>query len=337
MTKTSEILRETDIRPDHLMEGQSERFLADIKRLLARRSEFVEVPCPSCDHPDAPVAFTKYELSYRRCPTCDTTFVNPRPSPAVLEEYYATSENYAYWAAHIFPASEEVRRERIFRPRVEQLLTICRRFGVHPGVLLEVGAGFGTFCEELAKTQFFERIVAVEPTPDLAARCRSRGIEVVEAPIEQVSSDAIRADVVACFEVLEHLFSPRDYIRQCSRMLNPGGLLLITCPNGHGFDVSVMGVVSDTVDVEHLNYFNPDSLAELTTACGLEVLEVLTPGQLDAELVRKKVLVGAMDLTGQEFLQRVLIDRWDDVGAAFQQFLATNKLSSHMWLVARKP
>jgi SAM-dependent methyltransferase len=337
MTNSSEMLRETDIRPDHLMEGQSARFLADIARLLERRNEFIEVPCPSCERDDAPVVFTKYELTYRRCPACDTMYVSPRPSPAVLESYYATSENYAYWAAHIFPASEDVRRERIFRPRVAQLLEICRRFGVRPGTLLEVGAGFGTFCEELEKAKFFGRIVAVEPTPDLAERCRSRGIDVIQAPIEQISPNEVRADVVVCFEVLEHLFSPQDYIRQCARMLNPGGLLLITCPNGQGFDVSVLGAVSDTVDVEHLNYFNPDSLTRLARSCGMEVLEVTTPGMLDAELVRKKVLSGAIDLSEQEFLRRVLIDRWESVGVAFQQFLAANALSSHMWLAARKP
>ena len=33
---------------------------------------------------------------------------------------------------------------------------------------------------------------------------------------------------------------------------------------------------------------------------------------------------------------RFLIDRWDELGADFQEFLAAHRLSSHMWLVARK-
>jgi hypothetical protein len=97
-----------------------------------------------------------------------------------------------------------------------------------------------------------------------------------------------------------------------------------------------MGPVADTVDVEHLNYFNPRSLARLVDSAGFNVLEVLTPGVLDAELVRKKVLEGAFDLSGQPFLQRVLIDEWDRLCAPFQQFIADNRLSSHMWLVAQK-
>jgi len=38
-----------------------------------------------------------------------------------------------------------------------------------------------------------------------------------------------------------------------------------------------------------------------------------------------------MNLSTQPFLQQILIDEWDRVGGAFQQFLADNQLSSHMW------
>ena len=97
----------------------------------------------------------KYELSYVRCRDCATLYISPRPTPAILGEYYATSENYAYWNKYIFPASEDARREKIFRPRGERLMAICQRHGVPRGTLLEVGAGFGTFCEEVTRLALF--------------------------------------------------------------------------------------------------------------------------------------------------------------------------------------
>ena len=253
------------------------------------------------------------------------------------EEYDTTSENYAYWNKYIFPASEDVRRAKIFKPRSDRLVDICRRHGVAArGTLLEVGAGFGTFCEEVNRAGYFKRVIAVEPTPDLAATCRTKGLEVIEQPVEQVDFGNTVVDAIASFEVLEHLFSPREFLGVCSKILRKGGLLVLSCPNGHGFDVAVMGPVADTVDVEHLNYFNPASLSGLVGSAGFDILEVLTPGVLDAELVRKKVLDGAFDLSSQPFLKRVLVDDWDRLGAPFQQFLADNRLSSHMWLVAQK-
>ncbi len=330
-------LRETEIRPDHLMKDQADRFAADVARLLKHKKQFVKVPCPACGGTEARKAFEKYELDYLECQECATLYVSPRPTPEILEDFYAHSENYAYWNEFIFPASEEARRNRIFRPRAERLAEICQRHGLRKGgMLIEVGAGFGTFCEEIQKLGWFDRVVAVEPTPGLAETCRQKGLEVIEKPVEQIEMAPGSVDAIACFEVIEHLFSPREYLRSCALLLARGGLLIVTCPNIKGFDLTVLGETSTTVDVEHLNYFHPDSICRLARESGLEVLEVNTPGQLDAELVRKKVLAGEFSLENQAFLKQVLFDRWEDLAMPFQEFLAANRLSSHMWLVARK-
>lgn len=337
MGKPSDILfKETEIRPNYLMQGQAERFAADIRLLLKYRDKFVQVPCPACGSESSSKVFEKYGLSYVACSDCDTMYVNPRPTPAILEIYYSKSENYAYWNKYIFPASEHVRREKIFRPRAERLAEICWRYNIQTDVILEVGAGFGIFCEEIKGIGLFKRVIAIEPTPDLAKTCRQKGIEVVEQPIEQIRFDHEAISVIASFEVIEHIFSPRDFLNHCASLLKPAGLIAITCPNIKGFDLVVLKSISDTVDVEHLNYFHPASLSRLLRECGFGVLEVLTPGRLDAELVRNKALKGHFDLSTQPFLQQILINDWERAGAAFQQFLVDNQLSSHMWVVARK-
>lgn len=329
-------LTEDEIRPDYLKDGQVERFANDIRRLLERRSEFAEVLCPACASKRFEKRFEKYGLCYVDCCDCETMYVNPRPTPNILDWYYSNSENYKYWAKYIFPASENARREKIFRPRANRVADICARYGVGAGVLLEVGAGFGTFCEEAQRLALFQRVIAVEPTPDPAAACRKKGLHVIEKPIEHLTFDKGTIDVVVSFEVIEHLFSPRDFTLKCHSILRTGGLLVLTCPSVKGFDVVVLQEVSDTVDVEHLNYFHPRSLSRLLRESGFDILEVLTPGELDAELVRKKALAGDCDLSNQPFLEQVLIRDWNGLGEPFQQFLADNLLSSHMWIVARK-
>ncbi len=328
-------LRETDIRPDHLMDEEAATRMNDMRRLLGRRDEFVSVACPACGARVGRPVFTKHELTYVACGDCETLYVDPRPSPTVLADFYANSENYRYWNTYIFPASEAARRDKIFRPRAERLLDICRRNGVHTDALLEVGAGFGTFCEEIIRLGAFRRVVGVEPTPDLAATCRRRGIEVIEAPIEDVTLTE-SFDVVASFEVIEHLFAPVDFVRRCSDLLRPGGLFVLSTPNVKGFEISTLGPLSGSVETQHLNYFHPTSLSRLVEAHGLLVLEVQTPGKLDAELVHKKALAGEVDLGGQPFLRRVLLDEWQRLGGPFQQFLAEHGLSSHMWLVGKR-
>jgi hypothetical protein len=96
----------------------------------------------------------------------------------------------------------------------------------------------------------------------------------------------------------------------------------------------MLGAKALAVDAEHVNLFNPASLSRLIAAHGFAVLEATTPGRLDAEFVREAALKGEIAL--DPFLKRTLVEEWDRLGWPFQQFLAANGLSSHMWLAARR-
>jgi 2-polyprenyl-3-methyl-5-hydroxy-6-metoxy-1,4-benzoquinol methylase len=331
---------ENDIRPQRLMKDQAICFENDVKRLLRHENDFVFVGCPSCQGSDFAESFKKYGINFVTCQGCETIYANPRPRPEHILEYYRDSENYAYWNKYIFPASEHVRREKIFKPRVQRVLEVCQKLGLKTDILLEVGTGFGIFCEEMKKERVFKRIVGVEPTPELAATCRLKGVEIVEKPIEEVEhsdflSPGEEVDVIVNFELIEHLFSPRDFLLKCRNLLSPKGILILTCPNGKGFDVTVMREVSPALDAEHINLFNPNSLAMLMEDCGFKVLEKRTPGQLDVDLVRNKVLAGEFDLSSQPFLKRIVMDEYETTGQAFQKFLQENQLSSNMMIIAQ--
>lgn len=335
--QAQQTLTEQEIRPAELMDRARIAILTDVGRMLSRISEFVLVRCPACDADRPRFRYEKNSLRYEECQECETLYINPRPSPEVLAWFYKGSPNYAYWNEFIFPASEAARRQKIFVPRVDRVLEICERYGVPTKALIEVGAGFGTFCSEVQSRDVFERVVAVEPTPDLAQTCRTRGLEVLESPVEQINlGEDELFDVAANFEVIEHLFDPASFVADMGKLLRPGGILVIACPNGKGFDVETLGPLSNTVDHEHLNYFNPASLSALIERSGFETLESFTPGKLDAELVRTQILSGTYDVSDQPFLKKLLVDEWDQLGQAFQDFLVQHSLSSNMWIVARK-
>jgi SAM-dependent methyltransferase len=330
-------LSENELCPDEFLPEQEAAFARDVARLHRRTKEFVAVGCPACGAARRRFAFSKYGFDFQHCADCATIYMSPRPSEAVMADYYANSENYAFWAAHIFPASESARRAKIHEPWFARIVEYCSRYGVPTGTLVEVGPGFGTFCAVAAQSGRFGRVIAVEPTPQLAAACRARGVSVVEKRIEEAGADLPPADVLCAFEVIEHLFDPARFVADCARAVTPGGLLVLSCPNGAGFDIATLREKALAVDAEHVNLFNPASLAGLVRRAGFEVLETATPGRLDAEFVREAALKGEIDLASQPFLKRVLIDEWERLGWEFQKFLAANGLSSHMWLVARRP
>ena len=155
-------------------------------------------------------------------------------------------------------------------------------------------------------------------------------------PIEETNFEDNSVDVVCSFEVIEHIFDPSSIFETCHRILRSGGLVIVTNPSGHGFDVVAAPQHSTTVDVEHLNYYNPKSMRVMFERTGFEVVEVMTPGVLDAELLHKMFVSGEMKKEDNPFLYQILVEKWEETRDDFQEFLVKHNLSSHMWTIARK-
>ena len=329
-------MRESDIRPDEYSKKIRQLAVQDKKRLMKKKDHFVHVICPACHQDCYTYTFKKLNIQYLECQNCKTIYASPRPTAEMLNDYYLHSQNYQFWCEHVFPASEETRRDHIVIPRVDQIEQYSNSLNIKKDVFIEIGAGFGTLCQEVQKKSLFKKTIAIEPSPSLAEKCRERGIEVIEQTIELIDTSAINADAIASFETIEHVFDPQEFILSCSSLLNTNGLLFLSCPNMMGLDTIILREKSKSVGGEHINMFNPESLEILLSRCGFKIIDIFTPGKLDAELVRKSVLNGDYDLDDQRFLKHILIDRWNELCEPFQEFLAHNNLSSHMVAVAQK-
>lgn len=327
-------MKEAEIRPDGVLNNNIRLKLKD--NLVKEKDKFLMIPCPACESKNFKPSFNKEGFDFVECLDCQTLFINPRPPLELLKEYYSNSDSFKYWNKEICAATEEARRSRIFTPRAERIAAICKKYPlIPPRVLVDVGAGLGTFCQEAKKLNIFDRVIAVETAPDLVQSCKLKGLEVIESLIEDLQLD--NASVITSFELIEHLFSPREFLSVCAKLLPRGGIIVLTTPNIKGFDLSILGALSNNITgPEHLNYFNTASFKRLLTVCGFDVIEALTPGELDVELVRKKVLSKELELSAQPFLRQVLIEEHKRLGEAFQEFLKENLLSSHLWMAARK-
>ena len=324
---------EESIRPQRFNDGKRSAAAEDIKYLKGNSEKFVDTDCPACDSGLSKLKFVKETFSYNSCLRCGTLYMSPRPSDELLNSFYRQSKLYAYWNEYIFPASESSRNENIFKPRVDRVAVESRKYLTRFDRFLEVGAGYGTFSNELRSRGLFKEIDSLELTPSLAESCRRRGLNVIEKSVEELSVDDYY-DAIASFETLEHLFSPRDFIRRCGRMLRSKGVLFMSMPSCEGFDVQVLGASSSSIDHEHINLFNPSSISRLLTDEGFRVLDVFTPGEIDIDIVRNKVSEGFV--IKDEFLEKLVMSDDESVRLSFQVFLKENLRSSHMWVIAQK-
>ena len=205
------MFKETDIRPDELIENQAQYIEIDRNKLLVNKNDFVEICCPACDSSKFEQTFIKNGFVYVTCLDCKTLYINPRPTAEILGKFYSESVVYEYWNKYVYPASDKARREFIFRPRLQTIISICKKYGFVDPTLVEIGAGYGTFCDEANLSGFYKNVIAIEPTKDGAESCRKKNINVIEQQIENVVLDSDSVDVMVSFKLSSIYFRQKIY------------------------------------------------------------------------------------------------------------------------------
>jgi SAM-dependent methyltransferase len=330
-----EAMKECDIRPEHLLRRYLELSAEDARTYFATAVR-ERIDCVACGSAASVPQFEKNGFGYAECSDCGTLFQNPRPPLSAFEAFYRDSASAHFWAHEFFPAVAEARREKIFRPRVERLAALCQQQGLSVGTLIDVGAGYGVFLDEWRRRFPSTRALAIEPSAPLANECRRKGLEVIESLAETAQGCTGEGDAVACFEVLEHAHDPLRFVRVLAEFVRPGGCLLVSTLGVDGFDIQTLWERSNSIfPPHHINFLSVAGFERLFSRAGLIDIEVITPGVLDVDIVRNALREHPQVLEGQRFMSRLVRD--ERLAALFQQFLADNRLSSHVWVMARRP
>jgi 2-polyprenyl-3-methyl-5-hydroxy-6-metoxy-1,4-benzoquinol methylase/ribosomal protein S27E len=329
-------MKEEDIRPQELFDTYLSLAGKDVTTYF-RDSPFHFIRCPACDGDKSVFQFRKLFFDYEECSTCGTLFVNPRPGPETFAHYYSSAPSVQFWATHFYRETETARREQVVRPKAERVRdAIARHLGSLTGdaCIVDIGAGYGLFCEEFQKfSPPGIPVIAIEPAGLLAEACRRRGITTVPKFLEEVTPGDIGGNVAVAtsFELLEHLQDPGHFIRKCHEIVMEGGLVVLTTLSWSGFDLQVLREKSRSIHPpHHINFFTPGSLRTLLDRNGFRTLEITTPGLLDMDIVRKQ-----RDAVTDPFL-KILMDADDRTRDLFQAFLRDAGLSSHMMAVAMR-
>ncbi|WP_414941435.1 methyltransferase domain-containing protein [Amycolatopsis sp. cmx-11-51] len=133
--------------------------------------------------------------------------------------------------------------------------------------VLEAGCGEGYGAGLIATVA--ERVLALDydvPTTEHVAH-RYPGIGVTRANLVFLPLRDASVDVVANFQVIEHLWDQAAFLAECRRVLSPGGRLIVTTPNRLTFTPD-----SDTpLNPFHTRELAPSELDELLRDAGFEV------------------------------------------------------------------
>lgn len=328
-------MKESDIRP----QGLFNRFLSlariDGERLLGQRASFVQVACPGCGSSGQRPAMEKDGFTYVTCKECGTLYLSPRPSPTQLDTFYRTSESVRFWSTDFYRQTVEARREKMFRPRAQLVgEAIGRQLARGDLVFVDIGSGYGVFLEEVQRLGIFQHVMGLEPNPEMANICRRRGFAILQKSVEAVLPGEIQADCATSFEVLEHVFSPLEFLVASRCLLKPGGLLIFTTLTVSGFDIQLLWEHSKSVFApHHLNFMSVKGMERLVERAQLKVIDLRTPGELDLDIVFNTAAENRQ-IVLPRFVVSLLGCHDAGVQQAFQDFLREHRMSSHIRVIA---
>lgn len=331
-------MKEEEIRPAALFDQYLALAEKDVVTYFQNASR-VSIPCPACGSDDHIPEFIKHGFSYVECRNCKTLFVNPRPDAEAFSAYYTDSPSVRFWATHFYRETEKARRDLIIRPKAIQVRRLLDKYlspSIRQPVVVDIGAGYGVFCEELSSLPGSSfSIMGIEPATSLQEVCRQKKIQVIPKFLEDVSSNDLHGGHCAAatsFELLEHLYDPGQFIHQCHALLADLGILILTTLSWEGFDLQVLREKSKSINPpHHINFFTPHSIQILLEKNGFSILELTTPGKLDVDIVAKQL----PDVNCQ-FFKRILSSGDPNIQEKLQEFLQNSQLSSHMMIVAKK-
>ena len=326
-------MKEEEIRKRTAFNRYLELVSEDVQTIFADRACFVRIDCPACGGKEHQPQFEKLGFAYVTCTACGTLFVNPRPPLRLLMEFYTNSRSSTFWVNEFFKPVADVRREKIFRPRAAYVRDALP--DLSDGVIGDIGAGFGLFLEELAPFWPKARLVAIEPSPEMAAICRQKGLDVIACAAEDVQGWDGQFSLLTSFELFEHLYDPGAFVRKARHLLRPGGYLLLTTLNAEGFDIQVSWEKSKSIaPPSHLNFFNPNSIATLLRDNDFIVDTADTPGRLDWDIVEGMYREEGLD--PGRFWRLVAEQAEPAAKSSLQDWIASSGLSSHMRVLAEK-
>jgi 2-polyprenyl-3-methyl-5-hydroxy-6-metoxy-1,4-benzoquinol methylase len=243
------------------------------------------------------------------CRSCQHGFMNPRPEPAVLNEYYSASYT-AYRPKH---GSDEQDDAAVVAKA--KAANEFRHIRVPAGKrVLDLGCGGGFFlniCRQLGA-----EVQGIEPSPHGAEAARRQGIPVFEGTLDQFLEEHgdQRFDVITSNHVIEHVPDPIAALAGLKSLLAPGGTMTIAVPNARSMFANALGAEWHNTDLPfHLHHFSPDSLRIAAETAGLATVEISTTSLPSATAASLQLLLRRKYYVPQKLSRRLpLMGRYSE-------------------------
>lgn len=324
-------LHEEEVRPTAAYSRLRQLAIESARMVLKDENTFIDVPCPACASADNDAAFSMCGYRYRECNICGTLYISPRPAPESIEWYLLQSPLAKFRISNAFRQERHEYIHDMAVNRADWIVSLCHASGLSASLpVIDIHERYPDLVTCLAR-KISGPIYTVMPLTTIDDTKDAVSVINNLKELRDVS-----AQVVTAFDVFEHADNPSALVKDINNVLAPDGLFALTTRSGSGFDIQALWDYIDTIfPLEHVNLISVSGMRILLERQGFDFMELSTPGQLDVEVVMRK-LSNNKKISGNRILRHLILESGESGREDLQHFLQKYLLSSHMRVVARK-
>lgn len=215
------------------------------------------------------------EVRLVKCKNCGLIYLNPQPYFSYQDLEHIYDKNY-FGKQYIRFSLDE--KGFSSNENYKFRLDLIERY-INKGKLLDIGCAGGGFLM-YAKSRGYN-VEGIDISEFAVNFARSKGLDVIKGTLEELNFTENYFDVVCASDILEHVFSPIDFLREVYRILKHNGIFYVAVPNARSFYYFFFGLVSKFnhrnyfVLPLHLYHFNKNVLTGMLKRIGFQIERVV--------------------------------------------------------------
>lgn len=208
-----------------------------------------------------------------RCNDCGLIYLNPRPTTeSILKQY---KEDYT--------PDEKMGNVKRYRGVLKKKLGyLWYKIGGYYGIseikvegrFLDIGCAQG---DTLKIAGEMGEGYGIELNPKSVKVCKDNGLNVYCGTLEDANFPDDYFNTIWMSQVIEHIASPKNSLKEIMRVLKPGGRLYIFCPNAGSFLFRLFGKYWHGWHIPfHFYAYTRETITKLVKECGFKVEKIST-------------------------------------------------------------
>lgn len=225
--------------------------------------------CRLCQSTNVKRYLSGKDYQLLKCENCGIVFTDPFPSRKILDSI--NKESYGMensWRGYSLRLPSLLKRAQ----KIIDEIKIYKK----SGSLLDIGCGFGLLLK-VAKDKGFEVLGVEKEKRAVEIATKKWKLSVVKGEFPEVDIKSAFFDVVICFDILEHVRNPKQFLSSIDHILRKNGLLVIQSPNIESIMAKITRDRWNWLLVpNHLWHFSPKTLPIILKKSGFEILKLKT-------------------------------------------------------------